>query len=83
MSKITQGKFRSLILEALHETAIDLHRFRSIHKRNMHKFDVLCLPPFKASLFTVRKWESGEKHPSGPSLKLLSLLDCKGLEAVV
>ena len=35
------------------------------------------------SASTVRKWEIGEKHPSGPSLKLLSLLDRKGLDAVL
>lgn len=35
------------------------------------------------SLSTVRQWEIGEKHPSGPSLKLLHLLDRKGLEAVI
>ena len=35
------------------------------------------------SLSTVRKWEIGEKHPSGPSLKLLDLLERKGLEAVL
>ena len=35
------------------------------------------------SLSTVRKWEVGDKHTSGPSLKLLSLLDRKGLEAVI
>ena len=35
------------------------------------------------STSTVRKWEIGEKHPSGPSLKLLNLLDRKGLEAVL
>lgn len=35
------------------------------------------------SLSTVRKWEAGDKHPSGPSLKLLNLLDRKGLEAVL
>jgi putative transcriptional regulator len=35
------------------------------------------------SLSTVRKWEIGEKHPSGPSLKLLNLLDSKGLVAVL
>ncbi|MBK9609291.1 MAG: DNA-binding transcriptional regulator [Betaproteobacteria bacterium] len=34
------------------------------------------------SLSTVRKWEVGDKHPSGPSLKLLNLLDRKGLEAL-
>jgi len=35
------------------------------------------------SLSTVRKWEVGDKQPSGPSLKLLDLLDRKGLEAVL
>lgn len=34
------------------------------------------------SLSTVRQWEIGAKHPSGPSLKLLNLLDRKGLEAL-
>ena len=35
------------------------------------------------SLSTIRQWEIGDKHPSGPSLKLLSLLDRKGLEALI
>jgi putative transcriptional regulator len=30
----------------------------------------------------VSKWERGEKKPSGPSLKLLSLVRHKGLEAI-
>ena len=34
------------------------------------------------SLSTVIKWEIDEKHPSGPSLKLLSILDRKGIEAL-
>lgn len=35
------------------------------------------------SLSTVRQWEIGHKHPSGPSLKLLDLLDRKGLEVLI
>jgi putative transcriptional regulator len=35
------------------------------------------------SVSTVRKWEQGDKHPSGPSLKLLNLLERKGLEALI
>jgi len=31
---------------------------------------------------TVKKWETGDKLPSGPSLKLLNLVDKKGLEAL-
>ena len=30
----------------------------------------------------VSKWERGEKHPQGASLKLLSLVEKKGLEVV-
>ena len=29
---------------------------------------------------TVQKWERGDKHPNGPSLKLLDLVARKGLE---
>ncbi len=35
------------------------------------------------SLSTVQKWEIGEKHPSGPSLKLINILDRKGIEALI
>ena len=30
----------------------------------------------------VSKWERGEKRPSGPSLKLLSIVKSKGLDAI-
>jgi len=35
------------------------------------------------SVSTVRKWEQGDKRPSGPSLKLLNLMERKGLEAIL
>ncbi len=105
----SRSKAKSRILEAVHETAGDLHRLGFIDKRKMRRFDVLCLDPIpkydggkiralrdhlqvsqavlaallNTSLSTVRKWEVGDKHPSGPSLKLLSLLERKGLEAVI
>jgi putative transcriptional regulator len=30
----------------------------------------------------VSQWERGKKHPQGPSLKLLTLADQKGLDAI-
>ena len=35
------------------------------------------------SLSTVQKWEVGDKKPGGASLKLLNLIERKGLEAVL
>ena len=105
----TKKKAKSPILEAVHETARDLHNLGFIDLRKMRKFDALCLnqiPRYDSekiralrdrfelsqavlasvlntSLSTVRQWEIGDKHPSGPSQKLLSLLERKGLEALI
>lgn len=106
---IRKNKPKSRILEAVHETAGDLHRLGFIDKRKMREYDALCLAPIpdytgekikairkryhlsqavlasvlNTSLSTVRQWEIGEKHPSGPSLKLLDLLERKGLEVLI
>ena len=103
------GKRKSRLLEAVHETAQDLHKIGVIDNRTMREFDVLCIEPVSAysaeqirslrerykisqavmatvlntSLSTIQKWEIGDKRPSGPSLKLLSILDRKGLEALI
>lgn len=34
------------------------------------------------SVSTVQKWEIGDKSPSGPALKLLDLVERKGLKAL-
>ena len=36
-----------------------------------------------ASASTVKKWETGEKHPTGPALKLLNLVAEKGLGILI
>ncbi len=52
--------------------------------RGRHKLSQAVLASMlNTSLSTVRQWEIGEKRPSGPSLKLLNLLDRKGLEALI
>ncbi|MCX7694083.1 MAG: helix-turn-helix domain-containing protein [Tepidimonas ignava] len=105
----TQSKPRSRLLEAVHETARDLHRLGFIDKHKMRKYDALCLAPVQAfdadkvralrerlplsqavlasvlntSVSTVRKWEGGDKRPSGPSQRLLDLIERKGLEALL
>lgn len=106
---MTKSTTKSRVLQAVHETAEDLHRLGFIDIRRMQRYDALCLPPIpeydskkikalranlnlsqavlasvlNTSVSTVRKWEIGDKHPSGPSSKLLNLLERKGLEAVI
>ena len=57
-------------------------RIRALRDRHNLSQAVLA-SVLNTSLSTVRQWEIGEKRPSGPSLKLLNLLDRKGLEALI
>lgn len=62
--------------------AYSSRKIRSLRAR--HKLSqAVFASALNTSLSTVRQWEIGEKHPSGPSLKLLSLLDRKGLETLI
>jgi len=62
-------------------SAYSAEQIRSLRKRYRLSQAVLAAV-LNTSLSTIQKWEIGDKHPSGPSLKLLSILDCKGLEAI-
>jgi putative transcriptional regulator len=53
-------------------------RIRRLRARHRLSQAVLA-EALNTSLSTVRQWEIGAKRPSGPSLKLLDLLDRKGL----
>lgn len=55
---------------------------RALRARH-HLSQAVLAAVLNTSVSTVRQWEIGTKHPSGPSLKLLSLLDRKGLEALL
>jgi putative transcriptional regulator len=60
----------------------DAARIRALRERFKLSQTVLAAV-LNTSPSTVRKWEGGDKCPSGPSLKLLDLLDRKGLDAVL
>jgi putative transcriptional regulator len=52
--------------------------------RNQHHISQAVLANIlNTSLSTVRQWEIGNKKPSGPSAKLLDILDKKGIEALI
>lgn len=52
-------------------------------REKAHLSQAVFAAVLNTSLSTVQKWEIGEKKPSGPSLKLLNLIERKGLEGVL
>lgn len=56
-------------------------QIRSLRKRYRLSQAVMAAV-LNTSLSTIQKWEVGDKHPAGPSLKLLNILDRKGLEGL-
>jgi putative transcriptional regulator len=58
---------------------IQIKRLRLKYKASQAVFAAYL----NTSLSTVQKWEQGQKKPNGPSLKLLNLVEKKGLKALV
>jgi putative transcriptional regulator len=57
-------------------------QIKSIRERyKISQTDMAAL--LNTSLSTIQKWETEEKHPGGPSKKLLNILDRKGIEAMI
>lgn len=52
-------------------------------REKAHVSQAVFAAVLNTSLSTVQKWEIGNKKLSGPSLKLLNLIERKGLEAVL
>jgi putative transcriptional regulator len=72
--------YDALCLEPVpHYSSASIRALRTRHKLSQAVFASVL----NTSLSTVRQWEIGDKHPSGPSLKLLHLLDKKGLEVLI
>lgn len=80
ISKRRMGEFEALChlnVEEMPPQKIKLLR------EKVHVSQAVFAAVLNTSLSTVQKWEIGDKKPSGPSLKLLNLIERKGLEAVL
>jgi putative transcriptional regulator len=77
MDAMTMREFDALCLPPIKEySAAQIKRLRLRFKASQAVFAAYL----NTSPSTVQKWEQGQKHPNGPSLKLLNLVDRKGLE---
>ncbi len=59
-------------------SAVQIKRLRTRNKASQAVFAAYL----NTSPSTVQKWEQGQKKPNGPSLKLLNLVQQKGLDAL-
>ncbi|MBB3059206.1 helix-turn-helix domain-containing protein [Microbulbifer rhizosphaerae] len=79
MDEVTLKEFDALCLPPVKEyTAAQIRRIRKKSKASQGVFALYL----NTSKSTVQKWEIGAKKPNGPSLKLLNIVDRKGLEVL-
>ena len=80
VSKKTMRQYQEF--DGLGVASMSAHQIKELREKSCISQAVLAAV-LNTSLSTVQKWEIGDKKPSGPSLKLLSLIDRKGLQAVM
>ncbi len=79
MSELTLREFDALCLPPVKVyTPVQIKRIRQKTKTSQAVFAAYL----NTSASTVQKWEIGGKKPNGSSLKLLNLVDRKGLEVL-
>ena len=80
MNKHTMREFDVLCIPSVRDLKPkEIKRIREKEKVSQPVF-AACL---NISASTIKKWETGEKHPHGASLKLLNLVAKKGLDQLL
>ena len=79
MDTLTMRSFDALCLPPVRKyKAQDVRRIRASTNASQAVFAAVL----NVSKGTVAAWEQGDKEPSGPALKLLDLVERRGLEAL-
>jgi putative transcriptional regulator len=80
LSDRTMREFDALCLPPVR--TLSARQIRAIRSRARMSQAVFAAV-LNTSVSTVQKWEIGQKRPNGPSLKLLDVIDRKGVEALM
>ena len=80
VDKTTMRRFDELCLAAVPSYSPD--EIRALRER-LNISQAVLASVINASPNSIQKWERGAKRPSGTALKLLNLLDRRGLESVM
>ena len=79
IDQTTMREFDALCLPPVKDySAADIKRIRERNKASQAVFAAYL----NTSASTVQKWEQGKKRPTGASLKLLDLVDRKGIDVL-
>lgn len=73
-------KYKNLNIPTIHEVKPEDIKFLREREKISQSILAACL---NVSISAVRKWETGEKKPSGLALKLLNLVQEKGLNIIL
>jgi putative transcriptional regulator len=79
IDKQTMREFDESCLTPIHE--FTPQQIRALRERERVSQTVLAYH-LNISKDSISQWERGEKRPAGPSLKLLSLIERKGLASI-
>ena len=79
MDEVTMREFDALCLPPV--KVYSAAQIQRIRKKN-HASQAVFAAYLNTSKSTVQKWEQGAKKPNGPSLKLLNIVDQKGIKAL-
>ena len=80
IGKVTMREFDAICPPPVREfSAADIKHLRERLKFSQPVFAL----HLHTTASTVRKWEQGETHPTGPALKLLNVIADKGLQAII
>ncbi|MCE3251677.1 MAG: transcriptional regulator, family [Cellvibrio sp.] len=61
---------------------ISPHQIKALRLRE-HLSQAVMAAVLNVSTSALQKWESGDNKPNGPSLRLLNIIEKKGLEAIL
>jgi putative transcriptional regulator len=79
MGEVTLRDLKALSLPPVKPlTPTQIRKIRRAH----HLSQAVFARVLNTSVSTIQKWETGDKVPGGPSLKLLHVVKSKGLQAV-
>lgn len=80
IDKITMKEFDALCLTDVPN--LSANKIKKI-RRNAGVSQAIFAKIINVSVMAIKQWERGERHPSGPALKLLNLVESKGIETLL